>query len=234
MGQGATVALIDGEHHPSVVRDALDRLERERGLTAVLFCGGEEKAGRAVLDRAADHYGRPVELGDPAEGLRSLAAQFGAGTVVDLADEPVLGPERKLQLAALALHLGLSYEAPGMRLDPPPYAEIPFDGPKLGVIATGKRTGKTAVAGHWARLAARAMTGRTKIADGLRLGFRPEPGIEEELRALVAVETQCCPWATWTVQASATQLVLDVRAAGDGVTVLHGMFTGLQQAPVPR
>ncbi len=89
-------------------------------------------------------------------------------------------------------------------------------------------------AGHWARLAARAMTGRALTADGLRLGFRPEPGIEEELRALAAVETQCCPWATWTVQASATQLVLDVRAAGDGVTVLHGMFTGLQQAPVPR
>src|SRR5690348_13235066 len=89
-------------------------------------------------------------------------------------------------------------------------------------------------AGRWARLAARALTGQTKTADGLRLGFRPEPGIEEELRALVAVETQCCPWATWTVQVSATQLMLDVRATGDGVTALHGMFTGLQQAPVPR
>ena len=90
-------------------------------------------------------------------------------------------------------------------------------------------------AGRWARLAARALTGHTKTADGLRLGFRPEPGIEEELRALVAVETQCCPWATWTVQASATQLALEVRATGDGVTALHGMFTGLQQgAPVPR
>ena len=89
-------------------------------------------------------------------------------------------------------------------------------------------------AGHWARLAARAMTGHTMTPDGFRLGFRPEPGIEEELRALVAVETRCCPWATWTVQVSATQLVLEVRAAGDGITVLHGMFTGLQQAPVPR
>ena len=88
-------------------------------------------------------------------------------------------------------------------------------------------------AGHWARLAARAMTGRTKIADGLRLGFRPEPGIEEELRALVAVETQCCPWATWTVQASATQVTLDVRATGDGVSALHGMFTGLAAGPGP-
>jgi cyclic 2,3-diphosphoglycerate synthetase len=29
---------------------------------------------------------------------------------------------------------------------------VEFDGPKLAVIATGKRTGKTAVAGHWAAL----------------------------------------------------------------------------------
>ena len=88
--------------------------------------------------------------------------------------------------------------------------------------------------GRWVRLAARAMTGQTKTPDGLRLVFRPEPGIEEELRALAVVETECCPWATWTVQASATGLTLDVRASGDGVTALHGMFTGLQQAPVPR
>ena len=89
-------------------------------------------------------------------------------------------------------------------------------------------------AGRWARLAARALTGRSLTADGVCLDFRPEPGIEEELRALAAVETQCCPWATWTVQASATRLALDVRATGDGVTALHGMFTGLRQAPVPR
>ena len=96
------------------------------------------------------------------------------------------------------------------------------------------REGLAEQAGHWVRIAARAMTGRALTADGLRLVFRPEPGIEEELRALVAVETRCCPCATWTVQASATELALDVRATGDGVTALHGMFTGLQQAPVPR
>ena len=89
-------------------------------------------------------------------------------------------------------------------------------------------------AGRWARLAARALIAQAKTADGLRLDFRPEPGIEEELGALVAVETRCCPWATWTVEASAAQLALDVRATGDGIAALHGMFAGLQQAPVPR
>ncbi len=75
-----------------------------------------------------------------------------ARTVVDLADEPVLPPPVKLRLAALALHLGLAYEAPGTRLTPPHYEPVDFDGPKLAVIGTGKRTGKTAVAGHWATL----------------------------------------------------------------------------------
>ena len=140
------IALVDGEHHPAAVRDALERLERERGLAGVIFCGGEEKLRPGPL---AGHYGREVET-DRDGGLRRLAPS--ARAVVDLADEPVLAPAERLRLAALALHLGLAYEAPGMRLDPPRYARVEFDGPKLAVIGSGKRTGKTAVAGHWARL----------------------------------------------------------------------------------
>jgi cyclic 2,3-diphosphoglycerate synthetase len=138
----AVIALIDGEHHPPAVRDALARLE----LVGVIFCGGEEKLGSGSLDR---QYGRAVET-DAEHALRRLAP--AAEAVVDLADEPVLTMSRRLRLAALALHLGLRYEAPGMRLEPPRYQPVPFDGPKLAVIATGKRTGKTAVAGHWAGL----------------------------------------------------------------------------------
>jgi len=136
------IALIDGEHHPSAVRDVLAGLE----LAGVVFCGGEEKLGPGSLE---DHYGMPVES-DPEEGLRRLAP--GADTVVDLADEPIVPASRKLRLAAIALDLGLAYEAPGGRLEPPRYEPVGFGGPKLAVIATGKRTGKTAVAGHWAGL----------------------------------------------------------------------------------
>jgi hypothetical protein len=89
-------------------------------------------------------------------------------------------------------------------------------------------------AGRWERLAARALAGHAMTVGGVRLSFRPEPGAETELRALVAVETGCCPWATWSIEASAGQLVLDVRSAGDGIAALHSMFTGLGQAPVPR
>jgi cyclic 2,3-diphosphoglycerate synthase len=136
------IALIDGEHHPAAVRELLDTLD----LAGVIFCGGEEKLGPGTLEEL---YGRPVES-DPEEALSRLAPR--AEAVVDLADEPVLPPSAKLRLASLALHLGLRYEAPGLRLDPPRYGPVAFDGPTLAVIATGKRTGKTALAGHLAGL----------------------------------------------------------------------------------
>ena len=146
MADGPVIALIDGEHHPAAVSAALDRLERERGLAGVIFCGGEEKLAPGPLE---DHYGRPVES-DPDAALARLAPD--AACVVDLADEPVVPAGRKLGLAALSLHLGLAYEEPGARFDPPAYAEVSTDAAKLAVIGTGKRTGKTAVAGHWAAL----------------------------------------------------------------------------------
>jgi cyclic 2,3-diphosphoglycerate synthase len=136
------IALIDGEHHPAAVRELLDRLD----LVGVVFCGGEEKLWPGELEQ---HYGRAVAT-DPDDALRRLAP--AADVVIDLADEPVLPASGKLRLAALALSLGLRYEAPGARLEPPRYEPVPFDGPKLAVIGTGKRTGKTAVASHWAGL----------------------------------------------------------------------------------
>jgi len=144
--RGPVVALVDGEHHPAVVRDALARLDAERGVAAVVFVGGEEKVRREVLEDPAAHYGFPLEH-DFENALRS-----GAAAVVDLADEPVHPSEAKLRLAAYALQHGLSYEAPGATLTPPRYDRVDFDGPKLAVIGTGKRTGKTALAGHWATL----------------------------------------------------------------------------------
>jgi hypothetical protein len=85
-----------------------------------------------------------------------------------------------------------------------------------------------AQAGRWQQLAAWAMIERAETADGLRLCFRPEPGVEDELNRLVAVENECCPWATWTVHKAADQVVLGVGSAGEGIATLHSMFTGLK------
>src|SRR5215469_5331962 len=81
---------------------------------------------------------------------------------------------------------------------------------------------------RWHALAARALVERVETEHGVRLVFRPEPGAEDELHALAAVETGCCSWADWRVEASPNRLTLDVRSSGDGVTALHGMFTRLR------
>src|SRR5207248_197747 len=78
---------------------------------------------------------------------------------------------------------------------------------------------------RWLELGAQALLERVETAHGLRISFRREAGVEEELRALVDVERDCCAWARWTVETGTGELVLDVRASGTGIATLHGMFT---------
>jgi cyclic 2,3-diphosphoglycerate synthetase len=128
------IAIVDGEHYPDVVRAALAELPYE--FVGVILIGGTEKL------RGTPDYGVPmVEKPGTAE------------IVVDLSDEPVLTPELRLALAARFLALGLPYVGADFRFDPPTFH--PFDLPSIAVIGTGKRVGKTAVAGYVARLLAR-------------------------------------------------------------------------------
>ncbi len=128
------IAIVDGEHYPDVVREALGQLPYE--FVGVILIGGTEKL-RGVPD-----YGVPI-VEEPGT----------AEIVVDLSDEPVLTPELRLALAARFLALGLPYVGADFRFDPPTFH--PFEVPSIAVIGTGKRVGKTAVAGHVARLLAR-------------------------------------------------------------------------------
>jgi cyclic 2,3-diphosphoglycerate synthetase len=128
------VALIDGEHVPEVVRDALAELPYE--WAGAILVGGSEKL------RGGTEYGVP------------LLADFGdAELVVDLSDEPVLGPGERFRWASRALAAGLSYLGADFRFDPPRLEEVGV--PSIGVIGAGKRVGKTALAAHVAKLAAR-------------------------------------------------------------------------------
>jgi cyclic 2,3-diphosphoglycerate synthetase len=130
------LAIIDGEHYASVVRDALEELPYE--FVAAHLVGGTEKL------RGGEEYGLPL--------VDSLAAglEHDAEVVVDLSDEPVLDPPARMRLASRALALGLPYVGADFRFDPP--ALEPFDLPSIGIVGTGKRVGKTALAGHAARL----------------------------------------------------------------------------------
>ena len=94
----------------------------------------------------------------------------------------------------------------------------------MPIACTLSAAGLAAQARRWEQLIARAMTELTETADGLRVSFRPEPGVEDELRRLVAVESECCSWAAWTVETDAEATVLDVRSTGPGIAALHAMF----------
>ena len=135
------LGIVDGEHYPDVVREALAQLPYE--FVGVMLVGGTEK----LRDGVPDYGGVPV-VEEP-----DVFALNGAEIVVDLSDEPVLTPELRLALAARFLALGLPYVGADFRFDPPTFH--PFELPSIAVIGTGKRIGKTAVAGHVARLFAR-------------------------------------------------------------------------------
>ena len=134
------VAVIDGEHYASVVRDALTELPID--VVAAVLVGGTEKL------RGGESYG--VLL---VSTLEQAIAEYEPDVVVDLSDEPVLGPPARFRLAARVLALGVPYQGADFRFEPPQFEAITT--PSIAVIGTGKRVGKTAVIGHVARLLAR-------------------------------------------------------------------------------
>ena len=147
------VALVDGEHYPDVVREALAGLPYE--WVGAIVVGGTEKL------REEPDYGVPVVTGFE-----------GAEVVVDLSDEPVLGPAERFRWASRALADGLPYVGADFRFDPPRLE--PFELPSVSVIGTGKRVGKTAVTGHLARLLARD---RSVVVVAMGRGGPPEPEV---------------------------------------------------------
>ena len=152
------VALVDGEHRADVVRDALAELPYD--FVGAILVGGTEK-----LEGGEDYGVRMVESLD----------EVPADAVVDLSDEPVLGPRERMLWASRALAGGLAYVGADFRFDPPAFLPVPSV-PSLAVIGTGKRIGKTAVTGHVARLLAER--GEVVVVSMGR-GGPPEPQVVE-------------------------------------------------------
>jgi cyclic 2,3-diphosphoglycerate synthetase len=140
-----------------------------------LLVGGTEKVRPGELP----------ELGVPARsGGGDVAAALGAAideldpeVVLDLSDEPILGYRERMTLASVSLARGVPYVGADFRFDPPPASPAPADVPTLAVIGTGKRTGKTAIAGAVARLADRR--GLRPVVVAMGRGGPPEPQVAE-------------------------------------------------------
>jgi cyclic 2,3-diphosphoglycerate synthetase len=163
------VAIVDGEHYAPVVRDALAELPYD--VVAALLVGGTEKL------RGGEDYGVPL-----VDGLEEAVALHSPEVVVDLSDEPVLGPADRLALASRTLALGLPYVGADFRFDPPAYEPLPL--PSIGVIGTGKRVGKTAVTTHLARLLARELD---VVVVAMGRGGPREPELVETTPSLEAL-----------------------------------------------
>jgi len=156
-----TLAVIDGEHYPSTVRDALVELPYE--FVGAFRAGGTEKL------RGEANYGVPLH-DDLEAALRELEPEL----VLDLSDEPVLGPAARFRLASRVLAAGIPYAGADFRLEPPELEAFPL--PSVAIFATGKRVGKTAVSAHIGRLLSRD---RDVIAVAMGRGGPETPEVAE-------------------------------------------------------
>ena len=133
------VALVDGD----TTRPSSATRWPRNDFVAAVFVGGIEKL------RGGESYGVPLE-----ESVESALERYRAEVVVDLSDEPVLGPVERFALASRVLAHGVPYVGADFRLEPP--ALLPFDLSSIAVVGTGKRVGKTAVTGYVARMSSAA------------------------------------------------------------------------------
>jgi cyclic 2,3-diphosphoglycerate synthetase len=156
------LALIDGEHYADVVVAAFRELPYE--VVGAVALGGTEKL------KGDEDYGVPT-----FESLEEGLEATGAEVVLDLSDEPVVTPRDRFRLASRTLVAGIPYVGADFRLEPVPFE--PFELPSLAVIGAGKRVGKTAVAGHLARLLAED---RDVVVVAMGRGGPPEPVLIEE------------------------------------------------------
>jgi MerR family transcriptional regulator, copper efflux regulator len=82
---------------------------------------------------------------------------------------------------------------------------------------------------RWHQLWQRAAVNAVTTSNGLRLLFRAEPGVKEELHQLADLERDCCAFADWSVQVRGEEVVLDVTApTEEGITAVQAMFGKLR------
>ncbi|MGI8427025.1 MAG: 2,3-diphosphoglycerate synthetase [Actinomycetota bacterium] len=171
----ASIVLVDGEHYPAVVARAIAELKAsgEHPVLA-LMVGGKEKLGQADAD-----LGIPVEIAglDREAALAGAIERTGVKIVYDMSDEPVLGYVARCRLASVAIWKGAVYKGADFEFSPPARPSL-AQGPSVAVFGTGKRCGKTSIAGAAAR--AFKTAGLQPVTVAMGRGGPAEPEVLKE------------------------------------------------------
>ncbi|MCZ4495967.1 MAG: cyclic 2,3-diphosphoglycerate-synthetase [Thermoleophilia bacterium] len=183
------VVLVDGEHYPTAVADAIGGLQAAGWeIAAAALVGGGEKL-RGEPEYGVPHVGVPDGDPTPAGALRAALAIAGpaTGTVLDLADEPVLVLERRMELMGIAASRGLRYVTADTVVEPPSFERV--DAPVLQIIGTGKRIGKTAASAHAARVVDSHLGGDgTVVVVAMGRGGPAEPIVIDRSGGAITIE----------------------------------------------
>lgn len=133
--------------------------------------GGKEKLPPGGV---GDYAGIAVRTGAaPLELLDRAIVELTPDAVIDLSDEPVLDYRRRMEMLAVALFRGVVYKGADFEFQPPHQPRL-CNRPSIALIGTGKRTGKTAVAGFFARTLGKLGTRPVVVAMGRGGPERPE------------------------------------------------------------
>ena len=148
--EDSVLVLFDGEHTVPVILKGLEKLRKMgKKIVAGLFVGGFEKIGD--LETLENELGIPLEVlkQDFPKTLQLLREKYEVFTTIfDLSDHPILSPKDRMKIGVDSLIAGYKYEGADFSFGPLELRENVLDRFSLGVVGTGKRTGKTAVSAY--------------------------------------------------------------------------------------
>lgn len=143
------LALIDGEHYPSVIEDTLHSIG---DVKAAVFLGGTEKIGR--IEELTSRITIPVyvagHVADASDIISKACTQYKIEQVVDLSDAPVVNDSTRFRIACTLMKKGIQYRGSDFLFTPLSSPKV-LKRPSLAVSGMTKRVGKTAISGFIAR-----------------------------------------------------------------------------------
>ncbi len=144
------LVLVDGEHYPPVIKQALKNVSEKLNYNIVggVFLGGTEKISKK---KDLESLNIPLIIEENTiEAVSKGISKFKPDLVLDLSDEPVVGYKERFEIANCVINKGIQYKGSDFCFYPPVYLDI-LQKPSVMIAGTGKRIGKTAVSAYTTR-----------------------------------------------------------------------------------